>query len=258
MFRPSLRSVFLLAVPVLALLVLTAWQVYRPAASEQPAQPRLGLPSEPLKDTPLPGRGDPTALLSACGVDDWPRPVAHGKGEKSRDPQLAFGGWGFVDPGPDQPGKARFTVHLAVRTDQLPLLLAAPLRAGNVTLDVFGPHGEGRRASARGLSAVVVDASFEGAPVRPPKSGSFRVAPGKELLLDVDLPAGAVCPGYTLNDVARCTPELSNDSSDCPVLTLTLTDPAIRDHRALVAGEPPAGMSDRLVAISLEPEVSRA
>ncbi|MFC9249255.1 hypothetical protein ACFT7S_36030 [Streptomyces sp. NPDC057136] len=258
MFRPSPRSWLLLAVPVLALLVLTAWQAYRPAASEQRTHPRLELPPEPLTDTPLPGRGSPTALLSECGVDDWPRPAARGDGERGRDPQLVFGGWGSHDPGPNRPGRPRFTVHLALHTDRLPLLLAAPLDVGNITLDIFGPHGEGRRASVRGLSATVVDASFEGKPVRPPKSGSFRVEPGKTLRLDVDLPAGAVCPGYTVTDVARCTPEQTNDSADCPVLTLTLTDPAIRAHRAVTTGTAPAGLSDRLVVVSEEPDVSRA
>ncbi|MGW8886600.1 hypothetical protein [Streptomyces sp. NPDC055749] len=257
MFRPSLRSWLLIAVPVLAVLVLTAWQMYRPAASEQPAPSRLKLPSEPLKDTALPGRGGPTAQLSKCGVDDWPRPVARGEGERRDDPQLAFGGWGFTSPGPKMPGKPRFTAHLAIGTDRLPLLLAAPLRAGSVTLDVFGPHGEGRRASARGLSATVVDESLEGKAVRPPKSGSFRVDPGETLLLDVDLPAGAVCPGYDVTDVGQCTPELTNDAADCPVLTVTFTDPAIRAYRAVTTGEPPAGLSDRLVAVSLEPDVSR-
>ncbi|MFD3652398.1 hypothetical protein [Streptomyces sp. NPDC058620] len=258
MFRPSPRSWLLLAVPVLALLVLTVWPAYRPAASEQLTHSRLDLPAERLTDVPLPGRGSPTALLSSCGVDDWPRPAARGKGERSRDPQLVFGGWGSSGPGPNRPGEPRFTVHLALGTDRLPLLLAAPLDVGNVTLDIFGPHGEGRRASARGLSATVVNASFEGKPVRPPKSGSFRVEPGATLLLDVDLPAGAVCPGYTLNDVGRCLPEPTNDSADCPVLTLTLTDPAIRAYRAVTTGEPPAGLSDRLVVVSDEPEVSRA
>lgn len=255
MFRPSPRSWLLLSVPVLALVVLVAWQAYRPGASEQRTHARLDLPAEPLADTPL--RGGPTALLSRCGVDDWPRPKAHGKGERGRTPQLEFGGWGSSDTKYGKRGKTRFTVHLALRVKRLPMLLAAPRGARNITLDVFGPHGEGRRASARGLSATVVDAE-DGKPVRPRAPGPLRVAPGTTEYLDVELPAGAVCPGYSVGDVADCEPLLTNDSSNCPVVTLTLTDPAVRSHRARTTGKPPAGLSDRLVVVSEEPEVSTA
>ncbi|QNE75786.1 hypothetical protein F0344_15145 [Streptomyces finlayi] len=257
MFRPAPRSWLLLAVPVLALVVLVAWQAYRPAASEPRAYSRLDLPSEPLKDIPVPGPGSPTAQLSRCGVDDWPRPAARGEGEQARDPQLVFGGWDSNAPGADQPGRPRFTVHLALRPERLPLLLTAPLAVGNVTLDIFGPHGEGRRASARGLSATVVDESLAGKPVKAPKSGTFRVEPGANLLLDVDLPPAAVCPGYSVIDAGRCLPETTNDAADCPVLTLTLTDPAVRAYRAVRTGKPPAGLSDRLVAVSDEPDVTK-
>lgn len=255
MFRPSPRSWLLLAVPVLALLVLVAWQTYRQAAPEQRAHSRLDLPPGPLTDIPLAGRGGPTALLSRCGVDDWPRPPARGDGERGDNPQLVFGGWGSTGPGAGKPGKPRFTVHLALRAKRLPLLLPTPPGTGRVTLDIFGPHGEGRRASARGLSATVVDAK-DGKPSPLPEAGFLRVDPGTTVYLDVALPAGAVCPGYTASDVGGCAPEHTNDSADCPVLTLTFTDPSIRAHRALTTGKPPAGLSDRLVVVSEEPDVS--
>ncbi|MBL3665835.1 hypothetical protein JL475_07440 [Streptomyces sp. M2CJ-2] len=173
-------------------------------------------------------------------------------------PRLVLTSWGYYDPGPKTPGEARFTVHAAVRAGDRPLLLDAPLAKGQVTLDLHGPHGEGVRASARGLTATVVDSGFKGKPVEVPASGSFRVDPGKELLLDVELPAGAVCPGHSLLDINRCSPEDTNDVADCPVLTLTLTEPAIRAYRARTVGDSAASpLSDRLVAVSWEPRASQ-
>ena len=75
--------------------------------------------------------------------------------------------------------------------------------------------------------------------------------------MDVELPAGAVCPGHSLLDVNKCSPEHTNDVADCPVLTLTLTDPAIRAYRAETTGDGAAGsFSDRLVAVFPEPDAS--
>ncbi|MFF4355188.1 hypothetical protein [Streptomyces sp. NPDC001530] len=210
-----------------------------------------------MRDGPLPGGG--TAQLSKCSVDDWPRPAPRGKGERSKDPQLVLTSWDAYGPGPKSPGTPRFTVHAALRTGERPMVLDAPLAQGRVTLDLYGPHGEGHRASARALTATVVDGSYPGKPVEIPASGSFRVAPGKELLLDVDLPAGAVCPGHNLLDIIKCSPQDTNDAADCPVLTLTLADPAIRAYRAETTGGSAAGsLSDRLVAVSLEPDTSQA
>jgi len=112
------------------------------------------------------------------------------------------------------------------------------------------------RASARGLTATVVDGGYLGKPVEVPASGSFRVDPGKELLLEVELPAGAVCPGHSLVDVIKCSPEHTNDAADCPVLTLTLADPAIRAYRAGTTGDT-GSFSDRLVTVSMELEASQ-
>jgi hypothetical protein len=250
-FRLSLRSWLILAVLVVGLLVLTysATMSGRPASAERPA------PAEPLRDSPLPGGG--TAQLSNCGVNDWPRPVPLGKGERSKDPQLVLTGWGAYDPGAKSPGNRRFTVHAAIRTGDRPLVLDAPLAKGRVTVDLYGPHGEGSRASARGLTATVVDGGYPGKPLDIPASGSFRVDPGKELLLEVELPAAAVCPGHDLFSINRCSPEHTNDVADCPVLTLTLADPAIRTYRAEAAGGGASGsFSDRLVAVFHEPLTS--
>ncbi|CAM5698316.1 hypothetical protein SVIOM74S_02162 [Streptomyces violarus] len=57
--------------------------------------------------------------------------------------------------------------------------------------------------------------------------------------------------------MGRCSPTDTNDAANCPVVTLTVSDPAVRAHRAAVTGRSPAGVSERLVAISLEPAVSR-
>lgn len=253
MFRASLRSWLILAVPVVGLLVLT----YSATTSEPRASADWQAAAEPLRDSSLPAGG--TAQLSKCGVDDWPRPEPQGKGEQGKAPSLVLTSWGFHDPGPKMPGEARVTVHAAIRTGERPLLLEAPPAKGRVTLDIHGPHGEGVRASARGLTATVVDGGYPGKPVEVPESGSFRVDPGKELLLEVELPAEAVCPGHGLVDVINCSPEHTNDAADCPVLTLTLADPAVRAYRAgTTAGDSAArSFSDRLVAVSMEVEASQ-
>ncbi|MEV5999000.1 hypothetical protein AB0M25_06850 [Streptomyces griseomycini] len=251
MFRVSLRSWLVLAVPVVGVLVLTY-----SATTSEPRASADWQAAEPLRDSPLPAGG--TAQLSKCGVDEWPRPAPRGKGEQSKAPSLVFTSWGFYDPGSKMPGEPSFTVHAAIRTGDRPLVLDAPLAKGRVTLDLYGPHGEGVRASARGLTATVVESGYMSKPVEVPASGSFRVEPGKELLLDVELPAGAVCPGHDLADVIKCSPEHTNDVADCPVLTLTLADPAVRAYRAGTTGDSAAGsFSDRLVAVSMELETSQ-
>jgi hypothetical protein len=251
-FRLSPRSWLILAVPVVGLLVLT----YSATTPEPRASADWQAAAEPLRDRSLPAGG--TAQLSKCGVDEGPRPVPRGEGERGHDPALVLTSWGYHDPGPKMPGEPSFTVHAAIRAGDRPLLLDAPLAEGRVTLDFYGPHGEGVRASARGLTATVVDSGFMGKPVDVPASGRFRVEPGEELLLDVELPAGAVCPGHSLLDLNTCSPEHTNDVADCPMLTLTLTDPAIRAYRAETAGDSAVGsFSDRLVAVFLEPDVSQ-
>lgn len=252
MSRVSPRSWLILAVPVVGLLALT----YSATTSEPRASAQRQAPAVPLRDRPLPAGG--TAQLSKCRVDESLRPVPRGEGEQSMAPRLVLTSWGYYDPGPKAPGETRFTVHAAIRAGDRALVLDAPLTKGQVTLDLHGPHGQGVRASARGLTATVVDSGFKGEPVEVPASGSFRVDPGKELLLDVELPAGAVCPGHSLLDVNRCSPEDTNDAADCPVLTLTFTDPAIRAYRAAMTGDSADGpLSDRLVAVSWELPVSQ-
>ncbi|MFD2281962.1 hypothetical protein ACFSUJ_22085 [Streptomyces lusitanus] len=228
----------------MGLLVLT----YSATAPEPGAAVAWQAAAEPLRDSPLASGG--TAQLAKCGVNEWQRPEPRGKGEGSEDPQLVITSWGYYDPGPKMPGELRYTVRAAVRTDNRPLVLDAPVAEGRVTLDFYGPHGEGVRASARGLTATVVDSGPTGKPVDVPASGRFRVDPGEQLLLEVELPAGAVCPGHDLSDIGKCSDEHSNDALDCPTLTLTLSDPAIRAYRAGTAdGDTAASFSDRLVAV---------
>ncbi|MEU2264564.1 hypothetical protein ABZ557_30815 [Streptomyces sp. NPDC019645] len=243
------------------LLLLATLLMFPSDTSLRPLIQRFG-PVATLRDAPLPGGG--TAQLTKCGVEDGPRPRPRGEGERGDDPTLVLSAWDVQDPGPKGPGRPTFTIHLAVHVEDGPLFLDAPLTKGSVTVDLFGPHGEGRRASARGLTATVVDGGFEGRPVPAPSSGRFRVAPGKDLLLDVAVPSGAICPGRTMLDVVKCRPEMTNDAADCPVVTVTLSDPAIRAHRAARAdghaedrapSEAPAPFSDRLVAVSLERDV---
>ncbi|MFD7806045.1 hypothetical protein ACPCIZ_19990 [Streptomyces cellulosae] len=251
-FRPSPRSWLVLALPVVGVLVLT----YSATTPEPRAALDRQAAAEPLRDGPLPSGG--TAQLSKCGVNEWPRPEPQGKAEQSKHPQLTLRSWGYYDPGPKMPGDPRFTVRASIRTGDRPLVLEAPVAAGRVTVDFYGPHGEGVRASARGLTATVVDGGYLGKPLDVPASGRFRVDPGEELLLEVELPAGAVCPGHSLRDVSACSPEDTNDAADCPMVTLTLSDPAIRAYRAGTAGGGAAeAFSDRLVAVFLEPDVSR-
>ncbi|MGW5638520.1 hypothetical protein [Streptomyces sp. NPDC003832] len=246
MFRVSLRSWSVLALPVVGVLLLA----YCEGTPEPPVAS-----AERVRDSALPGGG--TATLSKCGLDDGPRPAPRGEGERGTDPQLVLTGWGYFDPGPKEKGEPSFTVHAAIRTGDRPLVLSAPPAAHRITVDVFGPHGEGRRASARGLTATVVDGGYPSKPARIPETGSFRIDPGEELYLDIPLPAGAVCPGQSLVSINRCSPEQTNDAFDCPVLTLTLADPAISAYRAAAAGAGSAGEpSDRLVAVSLEPNTS--
>ncbi|MFG2332414.1 hypothetical protein ACGFMM_22655 [Streptomyces sp. NPDC048604] len=238
----------ILSVPVVA---LVAWALVLAFPVER-GSGLPPLPAVPLADRALPGGG--VGQLSKCRREDGPRPPAKGLGEKGKDPLLGFGGWSSEDPGPKQPGRTTFSVHLTVHAGKAPLLLPAPLARGGVTIDVYGPHGEGRRASARGLSARAKDPKDTERTLPEPRSGVYRVAPGGVLYVEVELPAGAVCPGHGLMSVGSCSPDGSNDITDCPILAVTFSDPAIRAYRAAVTGEPGDRVSDRLVAVSFEPE----
>lgn len=247
MFRLSARSWLILSVPVVA---LVAWGLVLAFPVER--GPGLPPPAVPLADRALPG--GVVAQLSKCRRDDGPRPTSEGLGEEGRDPLLGLGGWSAHSPGPKQSGRTTFSVHLALRAEKSPLLLPAPLARGAMTVDVYGPHGEGRRASARGLSPRVTDPENSERTLPAPRSGVYRVGPGDTLYLEVDLPAGAVCPGHGLAYVGSCTPVGTNDAADCPVVTVTFRDPAVRAYRAAVTGEPADRVSDRLVVVSFEPE----
>ncbi|WP_418955332.1 hypothetical protein [Streptomyces tritici] len=244
----SPRSWLILSVPVVA---LVAWGLVLAFPVER--GPKLPpLPAVPLADRPLPGGG--VGQLSRCRKDDGPRPAPKGLGERDGDPRLGLGGWAAQSPGAKQPGRTTFKVHLALSVRGAPLLLPAPLARGGVTVDVYGPHGEGRRASARGLTPRVKDPEDPDRLLPEPRSGVHRVSPGDVLYLEVELPAAALCPGYELMTVGSCSPEGTNDAQDCPVVTATFTDPAIRAYRAAATGEPADRVSDRLVTVSFEPE----
>ncbi|WP_406858924.1 hypothetical protein ABZO31_01220 [Streptomyces sp. HUAS MG47] len=237
----------ILSVPVVA---LVAWGLVLAFPVERgPGLPPL--PAVPLADRALPGGG--VGQLSKCRRADGPRPKAVGLGEEGRDPLLGFGGWSAHSPGAGQPGRSTFTVHLALRATKSPLILPAPLARGGMTVDVYGPHGEGRRASARGLSPRVTAPEDPERTLPAPRSGVYRVGPGDVLYVKVDLPAGAVCPGHELKNVGSCSPAGTNDIEDCPVVAVTLRDPAIRAYRAAVTGEAADRVSDRLVMVSYEP-----
>jgi len=243
---PSRRSAALLALPVAAVLVALAAQSH---VVDEPAR-QMRLTPGALKDRALPGGG--TAALSGCGALDPARPAPRGEGEEAQAPGLVITSYGYSGSGPHFDGPRAFTVSALIDPGPQPLTLTAPVGDGRVTVDVYGPHGQGRIASARGLTANVRKGVTDRRDVAP-KSGAYRFTRSRELGLEIELPAGAVCPGHTRADVGRCAPADTNQIEDCPVVTVTLTDEAIRLQRALVAGfASPKRFSDRLVAVSFE------
>ncbi|MGW1889528.1 hypothetical protein ACWCP6_04600 [Streptomyces sp. NPDC002004] len=200
-------------------------------------------------------RAIPTGGSRGCGADVPARPEPLGEGERDEVPALRIRSYGYYDPGPKLHGRPRFTLSATVEAGEAPLLLTAPVAEHRVTVDVFGPHGEGRTAKARGLTATVVSGPA-GKRMPTPTSGSFRAARERDLYLEVELPPGAVCPGHSLTDVTTCSPADTNQVEDCPVVTLTLADPAIRAYRADRRSQPAGTLSDRLVAVSWEPDLS--
>ncbi|MBA4861543.1 hypothetical protein H1V43_09120 [Streptomyces sp. PSKA54] len=250
--RLSPRSWLLLGVvPVLLLALLYPYPY--PAPWREAGQGRLLSALGELKDTALPG--GVTAALSGCGATGPVRPEPRGEGERDALPQLVVSSYGYYDPGPRKSEHPRFTITANIAAGDRTLTLPAPVGEHRVTVDMYGPHGEGRTASARGLTADVV-VGITGKRVRVPKSGEFRFTPGNALTLRVELPAGAVCPGHTITDISKCSPETTNSVDDCPVMVLTLSDPAIRAHRAKERSESPAAISDRLVAVTYEPNAT--
>ncbi|MFI5801826.1 hypothetical protein [Streptomyces sp. NPDC051561] len=255
----SLRSWLTLTVLTAVLLTLVGLGSFggRPDHSGS-AGAEPGLPSA----TPHPDRklaGGVTARLMQCGKQGDARPAVRGAGERAKDPGLTVLGWETNGPGPKAtlpPGDQGFslTVYAAVSAGQRTLRLAAPLFAGRGTVDVVSPWGAGRSASASGLDVTVVEEGPERKPVGAPASGVHHVAPGERLLLKVEVPSGAICPGLDPLDVIACSPEEGDAPADaCPTLTLTLTDPAVRAYRAQGAAQPPERFSDRLVGVLSNP-----
>ncbi|MFG2658048.1 hypothetical protein [Streptomyces sp. NPDC048425] len=242
---PSPRAWAAIALPVVAALVALA--VHQGPFVDPEA--RLRVVPGMLKDAGLPGGG--TAALSGCGAPGPVRPAPRGEGEQSKVPALVISSYGYSSSGPGFDGPPAFTVHTAIDPGPQPLTLTAPVGERRITVDVYGPHGEGRIASARGLTAKVM----KGAKRRPvpPTSGAYRFTDAGNLDLEIEVPERAVCPGHTRADIGRCTPTYTNRIEDCPVVAVTLTDKAVPAQRALVAGvKNPERFSDRLVAVSFE------
>ncbi|MER5179485.1 hypothetical protein ABT009_14140 [Streptomyces sp. NPDC002896] len=252
--RLSPRSWLLLGLPPLLLLaVLNPYPYPYPAPWSEAGQGSWQGALRDLKDTALPGGA--TAALSGCGARGPVRPEPRGAGERDALPQLVVSSYGYYDPGPRKSGHPRFTITAHIAPGDRTLALPAPVGEHRVTVDMYGPRGEGRTASARGLTADVV-VGITGKRVKTPKSGEFRFTPDNDLTLQVELPAGALCPGYTFTKITQCSPERTNNVEDCPVMVLTLSDPAIRAHRAGERSESPSAVSDRLVAVTYEPNVT--
>ncbi|RVU18278.1 hypothetical protein EOT10_32390 [Streptomyces antnestii] len=247
---PSRRASLLVALPVAAVLVALAAQSH---VLDDPAG-RLHVSPGSLKDAALPGGG--TAALSRCGAPESVRPAPRGEGERADEPALVLSSYGYSSSGPQFDGPAAFTIRAFVDPGPLPMTLTAPAAGQGITVDVFGPHGEGRIASARGLGAKVMKGVEERHEVRP-KAGAYRFTGAEDVDLEIELPERAVCPGHTRADIGRCAPANTNQIEDCPVVTVTLTDEAVRRQRAVVAGSgSPKRFSDRLVAVSFEPNVT--
>jgi hypothetical protein len=250
---PSGRAWAALAVPLVLLLLILSAQ--GPLSQERSG--RLHAVGGALKDVSLPG--GVTAALSECGSSRSPRPTPRGKGEEpAAVPSLSIGSYAYSGKGPHVDGPPSFTVTVRVDPGPRPLLLPdtgkGTVARGQATIDLHGRRGEGRIASARGLTARVVRAP-DGTHVPRPESGVHRFARTGELALEVELPARAVCPGHSLADVGRCEPG-GNRIEDCPVVAVTFADEAVRLHRAAEAGfADPGRFSDRLVAVFYEESV---
>ncbi|MGW7266980.1 hypothetical protein [Streptomyces sp. NPDC054842] len=253
---PSGRAWAVLAVPLVLLLLMLA----APGTLSDGRSGRLHALGGALKDVSLPG--GVTAALSECGSSRSPRPVPKGKGEEpAARPSLSISSYTYWGKGPHVDKSSTFTVTVSVDPGPRPLLLPetgkGTVARGQATVDIQGPGGEGRIASARGLTARVVRGP-DGKPSPPAASGVHRFAHAGELALEIELPARAVCPGRSLADVGQCDPG-SNQIEDCPVVAVTLADEAVRLHRAAEAGfADPGRFSDRLVAVFYEESVAGA
>ncbi|MFE0426272.1 hypothetical protein, partial [Streptomyces sp. NPDC058953] len=240
----SLRSWLILAVFTATLLTLVGLPALTERSERSDRSGRAGSAPEYTPAAPRPDRklaGGMTARLSRCGMQGDVRPAVRGAGEREGDPALTVLTWVTHDPDPEDADAAAaengegvaLTVYAALRAGERPLRMAAPLFAGRGTVDVVSPFGAGVSASAGGLDATVVEEGPDARTAEPPVSGVHRIAPGKRLLLKVDVPAQAMCPGLNPLDVIACSSDAGDAPDDaCPALTLTFQDPAVRANRA--------------------------
>ncbi len=219
--RPSGRA---LAV-VVAVAALVALAVLRPA---EPLGIRQPYWARELAAA-LPGGGP------GCGTGAPGRSTAAPAGSA----RLTIGAYGYYGPDPRAHEPERYTVSAHLAPGPEPLRLSA-LRAA---VDIYGPHGRGRTASARDLAVRVVTGPAS-KPVRPGRDGTYRFTRGDDLHLAVELPAAAVCPGDSLSSLNTCDPPRTNQIEDCPVVRLALTAHGL-----------PGG---RLVTVSFEPDARDA
>ncbi|WP_327353897.1 hypothetical protein [Streptomyces sp. NBC_01304] len=196
-------------------------------------------------DAALPGGGK--ARLSRCGKGGMVREEAGGS------LRLTVRSYGYHKLKAKDRG--RFIVNATVAAEDEPLLLKSPKgSAGRIpelrgAVEVFGPHGQGRIATGEGLRVTAVG-DVLGKPLKSPASGAFRIHRDRDVLVEVELPARAVCPGLTIEDLNTSKPSPSNDALDHPVLTLILSGPEIGAYRQRTAED---RYGDRLVAAPNSP-----
>ncbi|MEV5613513.1 hypothetical protein [Streptomyces sp. NPDC052225] len=178
----------------------------------------LARPAEPFG--PQPAYWAP--LLRAEG-----RPVPDGCGEGApgrsapgpgKTPRLVISAYGYFGPGPRTREPERFTVSAAFDPGRTPLELSA-LRAA---VDVYGPHGKGRRAHATALAVRVVTGP-DAKPAEPAADGTYRFTHDGDLYLAIDVPESAACPGESRSTLNDCEPRRTNQAEDCPVVRLALS-----------------------------------
>ncbi|MFE1951317.1 MULTISPECIES: hypothetical protein [Streptomyces] len=147
------------------------------------------------------------------------------------DARLVVTSYGYTSRIPHGRSRERFHVSASLYPERLSeIRLPASFTADSAAVDVYGPHGKGRIATARGLAVRVLTGMKE-RPVPPGADGTYRFVRESEHYLEVELPKRALCPGQTLESLNQPSEQGSNDALDYPVLRLTLTDPALPGGR---------------------------
>ncbi|MFI7010152.1 hypothetical protein [Streptomyces sp. NPDC050145] len=151
--------------------------------------------------------------------------------QESAEARLEVTSYGYTSRIPNGLQRERFNVTANLHVESAgEIRLPASFTAAGAAVDVYGPHGKGRIATARGLAVRVVK-GMKARPVRPGEDGTYRFVPDGALTLEVEVPKRALCPGQTLKSLNRPSEPGSNDALDYPVLRLTLTDPALPGGR---------------------------